>query len=103
VTDEQEFRRVVKEAMQEALDERGCACNLPPEVRAEMGHFACMAIKDVGVEAIRENHKFTSRYRKRMERIGTAVTVALLSIITGGLLKLAWDGFLKRILEGLGR
>jgi len=86
---EEDLKRVVKAAIKEEMRE-SCMCGLTHDAQLEMGHFMGM-VRDVGngshsagVEVIREDLKFLSRYKKRGEKIGLVIVTFICLSLAGG-------------------
>ena len=82
---EAELKQAIKEAIKEELHE-SCVCGLTHDAQLEMGHLMGM-VRDVGngshsagVETIREDLKFLSRYKKRGEKIGLVIVTLHLCV-----------------------
>jgi len=79
-----------------------CHCNLPHEAQEELGHLMGM-VKDVGgnlgysagIEILRENNRFISRYKKRGEKLGLAIVTFMVVSVMGGIIYIGKMGIVK--------
>ena len=81
-----------------------CQCNLTPEAQGELGHLMGM-VRDVGgnlgyaagIENIRENQKFLTRYKRRGEKIGLAIVSFISISLIGGVIVVCKSGIVAII------
>ena len=88
----------IRKHIQELLEEAICKiCPVPSELTSsEFGHILGM-IKDLGdgdvgkgVEVIRDNHRWTSEFRTLKNKIFNAFLIAVVTVITSGVMALVW-------------
>jgi diadenosine tetraphosphate (Ap4A) HIT family hydrolase len=89
-----------------------CECHLTPGEQKQMGHLVNMigdqAPKETptdgklaaGIEEFRANSQFIKAWRRRCEKIGMAVVIAAVTILTGGLFAATWIGLVHKAKTG---
>lgn len=96
----EELKQLIKSTIREELKRNHtCHFNVTPQDAAEFGHLTGM-VKDIGgggfskgIEAIRENHKWTISIRQSSSRIGSAAVYIFISALLTGVLLAVWQGF----------
>lgn len=83
-----------------------CMCGLSTEARNEMSHFMGM-VRDIGegdhargIEDMRENIKYFSRFRRRGEKIGLAIVSFVSISVVGAAIYLIREGVKAIITKG---
>ncbi len=94
----EQLRAVVTEAVADAIGRSVCKSPLSDQQIKESLHVFGM-LEDIGdgdlakgVEAIRANHKWVAKVRKKGESVGTAIIVLVLGTIATGILAAVWAG-----------
>lgn len=111
---DQETQNAITQAVAEGIRQglSGHACRIPisDSQAKEMGHAVGMIVDlggggdrglPQGIEAIRENHKWMTKMRKRSDALGMVIMGTFITLTVGGLGTALWAGikYLVRVEE----